>query len=197
MKTFILHQGGIAYEIELPDSVPSSDVEDMIRRYNEAGKGAPVTYSTGAILAQEVAPVEPGPPKGTGAGAKGAPVRRDTGAPVAQVPSGGPVSARPADRIEYYRNEVKALAAEKAELAPMFDAHEEALKSARSALEASHKGTPSIADPAIQAQRIKIHDKILHASIDWGRQARRYREVTAMISLLTTEIDRLLTKAPK
>lgn len=195
MNTFTVRdKSGVFFEIEFPETVSYEAFSAMVDRYNASHLAAPVEIITGAPLAQTGAPVAHGPPKGTGTGATSAPVRRVTGAPVAQVPLGGPVSSARKPRVEYLRDEVKSLATEKALLAPQFDAHEAALKSARQSLKDSHNRSPAIAGPEVTAQRMVYHDAILSASIQWGMEARRYREITALISTLTTEIDRIQAK---
>lgn len=163
-------------------------------------EGAPVEKLTGALLAQNPrATVKVAPLRGVGTGAKSAPVRHWTGAPRYLPPASGATSgtgAKPT-KIEYYRSEIKLLTAEKTELAPAFDAHGSALKSARSALHASHAKHSMACEPEIIAQRIAMHDRIVQASEKWGKQVGRYKEVKGLIETLTKEVERLRAKEQK
>lgn len=202
MSVFEFEAGGLIVTMAVPTSVSKEEFLAVIGRRNgaqpAAGKApnvpAPVPKSTGALLAQGGAPVTPGLPKGTGTGADAAPVRRMTGAPLAPVPLGGPVSSAPEHRLEFYRNEVKALTAERLTLAPDFDMHEDVVRNSRAALVASFRSHEVFATEDVKAHRDKHYARLLDAGVKWGRQTIRYKQVKAMIENLTREIDAIVAR---
>lgn len=198
MKRYLLRDGDFTFVLALPDDAPLEKLSGATLAQMTPLPSAPVRYSTGARLAHPKRASERSvtSPLLRG-GLTGAVAQRD---PIAAPPakfSGARARSNPAEKIEYYRDEIKGLTAEKIGLAPIFDAHQALLKSTREHLQASHQQYPASCPVEVRDHRLSLHDRILDSSIERGRESRRYRDVDAMINTLSNELRRLIDAAEK
>lgn len=157
---------------------------------------APLQNECGASVAQTAAPHDEVPPKGgraSGASAPLLPLTRRSPARPSPSREGTGRKQSAAERIEYYRSEVRLLTAEKVKLTPAHDSHHAMVKSARDALTASFKSHP---DPVVMPEDIRTYRqsqyaKLVEAGERWGRHFKQFKHVRGLITVMTAEADRL------